>query len=170
MPYHLRQKLENKLEEFKRLDLIEDVGSEATKWVSPTVVVPKPDGDIRVCIDMRLANKAIQQERYPIPTFEEISQDMHDSVIFSNLDLRMGYHQLELDEHPRSITTFVTPSGLKRFKRLIMGVSSASEIYQNTLERQVFNGIENLKVISDDVIIFGKNQREHDIALEKVMV
>ena len=90
---------------------------------------------------------------------------MHESVIFSKLDLRMGYHQLELDEHSRSITTFVTPSGLKRFKRLIMGVSSVSEIYQNTLEQQVFNGIENLKVISDDVIIFGKNQREHDIAL-----
>ena len=43
VPYHLRQKLENKLEEFKRLDLIEDVGSEPTKWVSPMVVVPKPE-------------------------------------------------------------------------------------------------------------------------------
>ena len=124
--------MENKLEEFKRLDLIEDVGSEPTKWVSPMAVVPKPDGDIRVYIDMRLANRAIQRERYHIPTFEEISQDMHDSVIFSKLDLRMGYHQLELDGHSRSITTFVTPSGLKRFKRLIMGVSSVSEIYQNT--------------------------------------
>ena len=87
---------------------------------------------------------------------------MHGSVIFSNLDLKMGYHQLELDKKSRSITTFVTPNGLNRFKRLIMGVSSASEIYRNTFEQQVFYGIENLKIISDDIIIFGKNQKEHD--------
>ena len=169
VPYHLQQKVVNKIKEFEDLDLIEDVGSLPTKWVSQMVVVPKPDGDIRLCIDMRIANKAICRERHPIPTLEEISQDMHGACFFSKLDLKMGYHQLELDKNSRDITTFATPIGLKRFKRLIMGVSSASEIYQNTLEQKVFYGLNNVKVISDDVIIFGRTQDEHDTALIKVM-
>ena len=170
VPYHLTTKLEQKLKEFRDMDLIEDVEPGQTQWVSPMVIVPKPDGDIRVCIDMRQANKAIIREKYPIPTLEEICQDMHGSVFFSKLDLKMGYHQLELDENSRNITTFVTPGGLMRWKVLIMGVSTASEIYQYYLEQKVFIGLKRLKVISDDTIIYGRTQTEHDEALEKALI
>ena len=148
------------------MDLIEDVEPGKATWISPMVVVPKPNGDVRVCIDMRLANTVIIRDKYPIPTLDELCQDMHGSVIFSKLDLRMGYHQLELDEESRNITTFMTHAGLKRWKVLIMGASTASEIYQWNLEHKVFSGLDRLKVISDDIIIYGRNQVEHDVALE----
>ena len=90
------------------MDLIEDIDPGQATWITPMVVVPKPTSDIRICIDMRLANTAIVRDSYPIPTLEELCQDMHGSVIFSKLDLKMGYHQLELDEESRNITTFIT--------------------------------------------------------------
>ena len=57
-----------------------------------------------------------------------------------------------------------------RWKVLIMGVSTASEIYQYYLEQKVFIGLKRLKVISDDTIIYGRTQAEHDEALEKALI
>ena len=52
------------------------------------MVVPKPDGDIRICVDMRRANEAIERERHPIPTIEEVLHDLNGSTVFSKLDLK----------------------------------------------------------------------------------
>ena len=77
VPFHLTCKLESKLKDFEAMDLIEDVEPSKVTWISPMVVVPKPSGDVRVCIDMRLANTAIIRDTYPIPTLDELCQDMH---------------------------------------------------------------------------------------------
>jgi hypothetical protein len=57
---------------------------------------------------MRQANEAIIRERHPIPTVDEILQGVNGSKIFSKLDLKLGYHQLELSPESREITTFAT--------------------------------------------------------------
>ena len=93
--------------------------------------VPKPNGDIRLCIDMRQANKAIVRERHPIPTVDEIVYHMNGSEVFSKLDLKYGYHQIELEEESRKITTFVTHKGLYRYKCVMFGISAAPEKYQS---------------------------------------
>ena len=61
------RKIEYQTDEFVELDITEIV-SGPTSWVSPVVVVPKPSGDIRLCVDMRQANMAVKRERFPIPT------------------------------------------------------------------------------------------------------
>ena len=60
-----------------------------SNWVSPVIIVPKSDNDIRLCVDMRRANTAISRVRYPIPTIDEILQDLNQSKVFSKLD-KMG--------------------------------------------------------------------------------
>ncbi|KAJ8018643.1 hypothetical protein HOLleu_43268 [Holothuria leucospilota] len=167
IPFSLRVKLERKLLELEERDIIEKVLG-PTPWVSPVVIVPKPSGDIRLCVDMRLANQAIIRERYPIPTIEEILQNMNDSAIYSKLDLNMGFHQIELAEESRSITTFVTHTGLYRYKRLMFGISSAPELYQHIIQ-QVVAGCEGTHNISDDIIVHGKDLTEHNERLEKVL-
>ena len=107
IPYHLRSKVEAKLQELEQLDIIEKVEG-PTPWVNPVVVVPKSSGDIRLCIDMRRANTAVIRERHPIPTVDEVLQSMNQSTVFSRLDMRMGFHQIELEEESRNITVFVT--------------------------------------------------------------
>ena len=110
---------------------------------------------------MRVANQAIKRERHPILTVEEIVQEMSGACHFSKLDLRSGYHQLELDAASREITTFSTPFGPRRHKRLTLAVTSAAEHHQQTLERKVFYDVQYVRNISDNVIIWGKSQREH---------
>jgi hypothetical protein len=62
------------------------------------VVVPKPNGDIRLCTDMCKANEAIVREKFPIPTVDDILHEINGCKVFSKLDLKYGYHQLELEE------------------------------------------------------------------------
>ena len=74
LPFGLRDKVDEKLDELLDMGIIEEVPEATpTTWVSPLVVVPKAGGkDIRVCVDMRRANEAIIRERHPIPTIEEV--------------------------------------------------------------------------------------------------
>ncbi|KAK3716285.1 hypothetical protein QZH41_004076 [Actinostola sp. cb2023] len=93
---------------------------------------------------------------------------MNGSKVFSKLDLKWGYHQLELTPDSREITTFVTHCGLFRYKRLLFGVSSASEQYQHEIQTTLA-GIDGQENISDDIIVHGEDQAEHDKRLEKVV-
>ena len=68
-------------------------------------------------------------ERLPIPTVDEVLEELNGSTVFSKLDLRHGFHQVELRADSRDITTFVTHDGLFRYKRLSFGVNAAPEKY-----------------------------------------
>ena len=117
---------------------------------------------------MREANKAIKRERHPMPTLDELIEDLNGSCIFSTLDLTSGYHQFELDESSRYITTFSTHLGLRRYKRLMFGVNAASEIFQSAVA-ELLTGLENVKNVSDDIIVYGKTQSDHDRHLKAVL-
>ena len=166
-PFSLRDKVKEKIEELVTMDIIEPVEG-PTPWVSPVVVVPKQNDEIRLCVDMRMANEAIIRERYPIPTMDEVLQSLNQSTVFSKLDLKWGYHQLELHPDSRSITTFTTHCGLYQYKRLMFGISSAPEVYQHVIQ-QSLQGCEGVANISDDIIIHGKNTEEHDRRLQRVL-
>ena len=80
------------------------------------------------------ANKAIERECHPSPTMDELVAKRNGSQMFSKLDLCSGYHQLKLSPDSQYITTFVTHVGLKR---LNFGISSASEVFQNTIRQTI---------------------------------
>ena len=80
-----------------------------------------------MCIDKRNANRAIQRERHPSPTIDDILFAVNGVAMFSKIDIHAAYHQIELKEDSHHNTTFVTHGGLYQFKQLTFGISSASE-------------------------------------------
>ena len=70
---------------------------------------------------MGAPNRAIKRVRHVIPTIEDLRHDVNGAKVFSKLDLAKGFHQLELHEDSRGITTFSTHAGLRRFRRLNFG-------------------------------------------------
>ena len=168
IPFHIRKQVENELDRLEKEGIIEKVDG-PTPWVSQIVAAPKPNNpkEIRLCVDLRQVNKAVKRQRNPTPTIEEVTSDLNGATVFSKLDLRAGYHQVELKPASRYLTTFATHKGLMRYTRLIFGLSSASEVFQRVIQ-QALQGISGVKNISDDVIIFGRTQEEHDQALAAV--
>ena len=118
---------------------------------------------------MRQANCAVEHERNPIPTVDEVLQDINNTKVFSKLDLRWEYHRIELSEESFKITEFITHKVLYRYKRLLFGLSSAPgkchQVIQQTL--QCIEGVHN---ISDDIIVQGVLHDQHDERLRKVMI
>lgn len=170
VPYSLRDKVEKKLMELEDMDIIEKVEG-PTPCVSPIVVVPKQNGDIRICVDMRMANTAIERSRHPIPTIDDVLSELSGNTVFTKLDLTMGFHQLELKEGiSREVTTFTTHAGLFRYKRLMFGICSAPELYQHVINQVLHGaGCVGCQNISDDIVVYGKDVAEHDERLKKVL-
>ena len=153
IPFHMRKKVEQEIASLLQQDIIEKVEG-PTPWVSPIVVAPKAanPNEIRICLDARQANRAITRTRYVTPTLDDIVHELTGSTVFSKLDLKSGYEQLELAENCRYISTFSTHIGLYRYKRLLFGLCSSSEVFQQTVS-QVLSGLEGAINLSDDILV-----------------
>ena len=147
IPFHLKEKLDREL---RKMELS-----------------PKDDGGLRVTLDMRMANRAIKKTNLPIPRPEEISSQLSGYEVYSKLDFKSAFHQLEIDEKSRRLTVFHANGRLMRYKRLTMGTAPASGELNKAL-RPLFSNIEHAHVIQDDLIIGGHTQQDHNKTLEAV--
>lgn len=112
-PIALESLIEQKLKYLLEQDVIEKV-TQPSPWVSPLVPVLKDSGEIRLCVDMRRANRAVLREKHPLPVIDELLGSIHGAVLFSKLDIKDAYHQIEISEKSREITTFITKFGMFR--------------------------------------------------------
>lgn len=150
-------------------EVIEPV-NHPTDWVSPMVPVVKSSSKdkIRITVDYRKLNMNLKRETYQIPTFEELSSRFSGATRFSKLDASSGFFQIPIDEESRDLTTFMTPFGRYKFKRLPMGVNIAPEIYQKKMNELLMD-LDGVICYLDDVVVFGKTEKEHDDNLNMVM-
>ena len=167
VPVTLRLKVKTELQRMERLGVIERV-QEPTDWVNSMVTVVKPNGKLRICIDPRDLNRSIRREHYPMKTIEEVTSCIPNAKVFSVLDASSGFWQVKLDNESAKLCTFNTPFGRYMFKRLPFGISSAQDVFQSVMS-QMFEDIEGVEVIVDDILVWGSTQTEHDERLERVL-
>ena len=161
VPVHLREALNKELDIQESLGIIEPVEG-PTPWVSRIVVVPKSTpGEVRVTQDWRDVNAHVEREIQPIPTFEETTDEMDGSTIWSKLNMFKSFHQIALHPNSRKDATFSTPRGLRRCTTLVMGFTNASEILQQVMS-MVLSGIPGVRWIHDDITIYGRTVREYN--------
>ncbi|PIK48181.1 hypothetical protein BSL78_14973 [Apostichopus japonicus] len=152
----------------EEIGVIERV-TEPTEWVSSMVTVIKPDRKrVRICLDPKDLNEALERAHYPMKTIEEIVTKLPQAKVFSTLDANCGYWQLELDTDSSKLCTFNTPMGRYRYKRLPFGVNAAPEIFQRCMT-ELFDDLTGVEVIMDDILVWGSNEQEHDMRLEQVL-
>ena len=168
-PFHVRTKVAAEIQKLEQEGIIEKV-SGPTEWVSRIVTPPKPKSpnEIRLCVDMQDANRAILRKRHIAPTIDELTADLNGATVFSKLDLKSGYHPLELHPSCRYITTFSTHVGLYQYKRLSFGINSAAEIFQHTIQTLIAD-IPGVRNVSDDIVVYGRNQNEQEAALDQTL-
>jgi len=95
IPFTQREKVKEELDRMEKLGVIRKA-EEPTEWVSSLVVVEKPNGNVRLCLDPRDLNKAIQREHYPMKTVEEVAAELSGAKVFSVLDLHLAFGILSL--------------------------------------------------------------------------
>ncbi|KAK2704195.1 hypothetical protein QYM36_017493 [Artemia franciscana] len=167
IPLALKQKLKTELERLESLDIIEKV-RQPTDWVNAMVMVEKKDGGVRLCIDPVDLNRAIKRPYYPVPSFDVAVAELNGAAVFSRLDARSGYWILPLSTRSSYYTTFSTIYGRYRWKRYPFGLVSAQDEFQRKME-EAFEGLEGIRILVDDILVYGKNREEHDQRLSAVL-
>ena len=172
VPVHLKDLYRKELHDMLNLGVITPV-DRTTDWVNSIVLSEKKTekGEvtkIRVCLDPRNLNKWIKREHYRQKTVDEVVTELNGAKFFTIVDARKGYWHVPLDEEKSYLTTFSTPFGRYRFKRLPFGLVVSQDVFQKQLDT-AFKGLDGVTGIADDLFVYGSSEVEHDRNLSKLM-
>ncbi|UYV65991.1 K02A2.6-like, partial [Cordylochernes scorpioides] len=167
VPIPLMEKLKTRLEALEKAGIIAQVNV-ATEWCAPTVIAGKPNGDIRLCVDLSRLNEHVQREVHPMPVVEHMLGQLGEARFFSKLEANSGFHQIPLSPDCQHLTTFITPFGRYKFFRMPFGISLAPEYFQKVMSI-ILQGMDGVMCYLDDILIFASDSKTHARILRLVI-
>ena len=166
---NLEPLVQKELQNLSDQDIVERVVGQPSEWLSETVNILKKDTNtVRICLDMKAANKAIKREPYQMPNVETIIAKARGMEYFNKIDLRSAFQQIELHPDSRYISRFRCRDNIYQYKRLFFGVNAAPEIFHNKLRHELSDlpGVENA---IDDILVMGRTQEESTQNVNRVL-
>lgn len=168
IPLPLIGKVKEELQRMEEMGVIRRV-EEPTEWCAGMVVVPKKNSQrLRVCVDFTGLNQYVCREKYVLPSVDQSLGMLAGARVFSKLDANMGFWQIPLAEGSAKYTTFITPFGRYQFQRLPFGINSAPEHFQRVMA-DVIDGLDGVVCHIDDLLVWGKDQEQHDARLHALL-
>lgn len=157
-------------------ELMEDMMSQGiivpsrSPWSSPVVLVPKKEGTTRFCVDYRKLNNVTKDDPHPIPRIEDGLDLLEECVKFSKPDVAAMYWHIAMDPHDQPKTAFIVHQGLFEFTRMPFELKGAPSMAMRAIN-DVLAGLNLIKcfVYFDDILVFGKSEKEHDDHLNEVL-
>ena len=144
VPIALKDDIKEELDEMVSKGIIAKVKErEPTAYVNSLVYRRKPNGKLRICLDSKDLNRAIQREHHVIATLEEIFPKLSGAKIFSIIDAKCGYWNVQLDEESTYLTTFNSAFGRYRFLRMPFG-NKCLKTYSNPRSTKHSRGVKEL--------------------------
>ena len=169
VPIHLQDAFHSEIHNLEKLGILEET-KDVTEWVNSFVIMEKKTPDIsnseldrklRICLDPRDLNKALEREPYYTRSIEEIMARFHGMTRFTIVDFNKGYWMVELNPESQKYTTMALDIGRFQWTRLPMGSIVAQDMFQRKLDA-IFLDIPGVMGIADDMVIYGKTDLEHD--------
>ena len=158
VPYALLQKVDEELTRLVEQGILEPV--KTAESAAPIVPVLKRDGHIRICGDFKVTtNRITELEQYPLPNIEDIFAQLSGETVFSKLDLKDAYCQLQLDEESKNLVVINTHKGLFRYTVMPFGIASAPAVFQREMDK-VLHGLKAAWYL-DDILVYGKDEADH---------
>lgn len=155
------------VDDLKKNNIIRESSS---PYASPAILVNKPNGEKRLCIDYRALNKITVKEKYPMPITEDLISRLHDAKIFTSLDLKSGYYHVKCSEGSIPKTAFVTPDGHYEFLRMPFGLCNAPSVFQRLMDMVLGKlRFERIICFMDDLLIATPTLDENIQQLENVL-
>jgi hypothetical protein len=136
--------------------------SQASEY-SQILLVPKPDGSWRFCVDYRALNALLTNMGWPLPNIDRLLRRLgaKRAKYFAVLDLTAGYHQVLLSENSRRFAAFITDFGVFEPVRISMGLKTAPAYFQQQIALMLHQLIHDIcELYIDDVIIYGQSEKD----------
>ena len=166
IPFAIKPLVEQEIHRLEANNTWEKV--EYSPWATPLVPVVKDSQNVRLCGDYKVTvNPHLQVAQHPLPKPEDMFAALGGCRVFSKIDLRHAFQQLEMDEKSQEICTVNTHLGLFRPKRLPYGIASSPALWQANMDR-IFNGMQGVFIFVDDILVAGKDEAEHNNRLRAV--
>ncbi|GJY88787.1 reverse transcriptase domain-containing protein [Tanacetum coccineum] len=170
-PYRLAPSEIKELSE--QLQEISDKGfirRSSSPWGAPVLFVKKKDGSFRMCIDYRELNKLTVKNRYPLPRINDLFDQLQGSSIYSKIDLRSGYHQLRVQEQDIPKMAFRTRYGHYEFQVMPFGLTNSPAVFMDLMNRVCKPYLDKFVIVFiDDLLIYSKDEREHEEHLKAIL-
>lgn len=158
VPFALRERVEKELKTLESQDIITPVAT--SDWGSPLVVIAKPDGGVRLCVDYKCGvNQRLVAANHPIRRIDEVLHSLRGSRFFCKLDLHKAYLHLKVDNEGSKIQTISTHMGTFRMNRLSFGIKTAPAEFNRILS-QLLSGLTKVEAYFDDIICHGSTLEE----------
>ena len=140
-------------------------------YASPIVLVKKKNGETRMCIDYRPINKITVRDNYPLPLIDTCIEHLGDKQYFTLLDLKNGFHQIDMAPESIKYTAFVTPDGQYEYVKMPFGLKNAPSEFQRCINSVLREFIDNREIVVylDDIIIASKDLHNHLRILSAVL-
>ena len=152
------------LKVIRKLDI-----NKATDWCHNLLLVQKPNGKLRVCLDPCTINKALRFNIHSACTFQDIVSNLGTVSKVSKIDANSAFWTLPMNEELQLLTTFNTPWGQFCFIKMPFGLNQAQYFFQFYMDLN-FQGINStMNIITDDIMIHGQDDSEHDRDLLQVL-
>jgi hypothetical protein len=142
----------------------------ASPWGAPIIFVPKKDGTQRMCVDYRSLNEVTVKNKYPLPRIDDLFDQLKGAYVFSKIDLRSEYHQLKIRATDIPKTAFITRYGLYEYMVMSFGLTNAPAYFMYLMNKVFMKYLDKfIMLFIDDILIFSKNEEEHDEHLRLVL-
>lgn len=139
--------------------------TELTDSVSPTVIAPKPNNKICLCVNLSGLNHCMKHEHFPIPPTEETFAKLKGVTVFSKLDVNLGFYQVKLAEDSKKLTTCLKPWGRYYFNRLPFSIISTQEHFQQQCMSKILESCADVVCHMDDIVMWGVDDTDHNAHL-----
>jgi hypothetical protein len=142
----------------------------SSPWGAPVIFVLKMDGTQKLCVNYRVLNEVAIKNKYLLPRIDDLFDQLCGACVFSKIDLRSGYHQLNIRECDIPKTAFISRYGLYEYTVMLFGLTNAPTYFMYLMNKVFMEYLDKFVVMFiGDILVYSRSEEEHEEYLRLVL-